>query len=200
MLSLALISLLSATPPTPKDWVTDEADILTAPARARLDRRLESLEHTTGYEVLVWIGQSTGGEPIETFAERTFQEWKTERPRLDHGAILFVFHGDQTTRLQVGFGLAHVLTPEISARILNERIGPFLKVGEPQVALSSGLDAITTQLTGAPMPAIPAKDEVSSQQWWTMGVTVVGFVLILVVARVIRLPFLRRRRTSSAQM
>lgn len=200
MLCLAFISLLAATPPTPKHWVTDDAELLTAPARARLDRRLESLEHATGYDVMVWIGQSTGGEPIETFAARAFETWKVDRPRLDNGAILFVFDRDQTTRLQVGFGLARVLTPEVSARILDERIGPFLRVGEPQVALSSAIDAITTQLTGAPIAATPAKDRVSSQQWWTMGLTVVGFVLVLLIARGMQVPFLRRRTTPSARV
>ena len=202
MLSLALISLLAATPPTPKppkDWVTDEAGLLSTAARARLNRRLEVLEHATGHQLLIWTGRSTNGEPIETFAPNAFEAWKVERGRLDNGAILFVFK-DETLRLEVGAGLQRVLTPEQSRRILDERIAPFLKAGEPEVAINSGVDGIATQLTGAPMPATPVRDRLSTQQWVVMGLVLLGALGVMYVARpeslrwFFTLSFLRRRR------
>lgn len=204
MLSLTLITLLTAVPAAPKHWVTDDAQLINPAAQRRLDRRLESLEHATGYEVLIWTGTSTGDEPLEAFAERTFAQWKLTHPRLDHGAILFVLPDQR--RLQVGHGLQHVLTPEVSKQILDENLGAMLEAGEPEVAFSSVVDAVTGRLTGAPSPATPVKDRVSRQQWLTIVVTLIAFLVMFGVARpesyrwfFSRLPFLRRghRRLSS---
>lgn len=204
MLSLTLITLLTTVPPAPKHWVTDDAQMIHPGAQRRLDRRLEALEHATGYEVLIWTGQSTGGEPIETFAERTFAQWKNSRPRLEHGAILFVLPDQR--RLQIGAALQHVLTPEVSRQILDERLGTMLEAGEPEVAFSSAVDAITARLTGAPFPATPVKDRVSTQQWLTMFAATAAFILMFFIASpgsyrwfFSRLRFLRRepRRLSS---
>lgn len=204
MLSLTLITLLTAVPPVPKHWVTDDAQLIDPAAQRRLDRRLESLEHATGYELLIWTGKSTGGEPIETFAERTFAQWKNSRPRLDHGAILFVLPDQR--RLQVGVGLQHVLTPEVSKQILDEKLGAMLAADEPEVAFSSAVDAFAASLTGAPFPATPVKDRVSTQQWLTMLAAAVAFIVMFFIASpesyqwfFSRLRFLRRgsRRLSS---
>jgi uncharacterized membrane protein YgcG len=199
MLSLALISLLTAVPPAPKQRVTDDAELLRPAVRSRLDRRLESLEHATGYQVLIWVGPSAGGEPLEQFGANTFASWRNARPRLDNGAILFIFTQDQTLRLEVGRGLQSVLTPEDSKRMLDEGIAPFLEAGEPEVALSGAVDAITTQLTGAAIPATPVKDRISLQQGFVIALALVGFFMVLFIARpesvkwFVSLRFLRRR-------
>ena len=205
MISIALVTLLTVTPPSPKHWVTDDADLIHQGAQRRLDRRLESLEYATGYEILIWTGKTTGGEPLDKFAERTFALWKNTHPRLDHGAILFVLPGE--SRLQVGAGLQHIFTPEVSKQILDENVGAMLEAGEPEVAFSSAVDAFTARITGAPFPATPVKDHISGQQWWTVLIASVAFLLMFFIARpqsywwlFERVRFLRRRdRPLSSQ-
>jgi uncharacterized membrane protein YgcG len=205
MLTVALVSLLSILPPSPKHWVTDDAQLIHQGAQRRLDRRLEAIEHATGYEILIWTGKNTGGEPLDKFAERTFNLWRNSHPRLDHGAILFVT--PEQSRLQVGAGLQHIFTPEVSKQILDQNLGAMLAAGEPEVAFSSAVDAFAARVTGAPFPATPVKDHLSAQQWWTILIAGVAFLLMFFIARpesyrwfFSRLLFLRRRdRTLSSQ-
>ncbi|MDP2275045.1 MAG: TPM domain-containing protein [Archangium sp.] len=199
MLSLLLTALLAAAPlpPSPSRWLTDEAQVLSPQVRPSLERRLQNHEHATGTEVLVWIGKTTGGEPLESFTQRTVQLWKPGRPRLDNGVVLFVFTEDRRVRMEVGSSLQHVLTPEVRQRLIDERIAPLLKAGEPNVAISSGIDALFTKLTAAPLEAPPHVDELSRTQWITLVVMVLGFAAVLLIARP-ELPrsllrFLRRR-------
>ncbi len=199
MISLLLTGLLFAapSPPSPSRWITDDAQLLSATVRPSLERRLQQYEHATGNEVLVWIGKNTGGEPIEAFTQRTLQLWRPGRPRLENGVVLFVFTDEQRVRMEVGQNLQHVLTPEVRKRILDERIVPLLEAGQPEVALSGGIDALFTQLTGAPLKAPPQVDELSVAQWFTLAFMAIGFVAVLLVARP-ELPqnllrFLRRR-------
>ena len=77
--------------------------------------------------MLVWVGTTTDGEPIEDFAERAFEAWKVGRAGLDDGVVLFVFADDRTVRIEVGYGLEPVLPDAICSRIITERITPLLK-------------------------------------------------------------------------
>ena len=182
MISLLLSGLLFAAP-SPSRWITDDAQLLSPTVRPSLERRLQNHEHATGNEVLVWIGKNTGGEPLEAFTRRAFQLWKPGRPRLDNGVVLFVFTDEQRVRMEVGQNLRHVLTSEVRQRILDERIVPLLEAGEPEVAISGGIDALFTQLTGAPLKAPPRVDELSRTQWLTLAVMLMGFVALLLIAR-----------------
>lgn len=181
MLCLALISLLAATPPAPTRWVTDEAGLLTPTTRVALDRRLEELERSTGHQVLVWIDKSTGGEPIELFAERAFKAWRPGRAKLDDGVVLFVFSEDRSLRLEVGYGLEPVLTDAQSSRIINERITPLLKAGDANGALTNGVEALITTLGGAPAPPAPATRTLTTPEWVALGAAVVGFLVLLII-------------------
>ena len=185
MISLLLSGLLFAapSPPSPSRWITDDAQLLSPTVRPSLERRLQNHEHATGNEVLVWIGKNTGGEPLEAFTQRAVQLWKPGRPRLDNGVVLFVFTDEQRVRMEVGQNLQHVLTSEVRQRILDERIVPLLEAGEPEVAISGGIDALFTQLTGAPLKAPPRVDELSRTQWLTLAVMLMGFVALLLIAR-----------------
>lgn len=182
-MTFVLLTLLTVTPPAPHRWVTDEAGLLSPQVRAQLDRRLQVAEHAYGHEVLVWIARSTEGEPHEAFARRTFDAWRVGRERLDTGAVLFVFPEDGAVRLQVGSALGHLLTPSITSRIIDERIAPLLEAGEPDVAISSGVDALMTHLTGAPLDAPATIDELSASQWITLGLSLLGLLLVFFIGR-----------------
>lgn len=199
MLALALTGLLAASPapPAPSRWLTDDAQVLSPTVRPWLERRLRNHEHATGTEVQVWIGKNTGGEPIEAFTQRTFQLWRPGRPRLDNGVVLFVFTDDHRVRMEVGPQLQEVLTVEERQQIIDERVVPRLKAGEPDAAISSGIDALFTELLGAPLDAPPTVDQLSRTQWLTLVIMVLGFTALLLIARP-ELPrnlllFLRRR-------
>ena len=63
-------------PPAPTRWVTDTAGFMSAEGLRSLDTQLEAYEHSAGHQLLVYIGKTTGGVPIEDWAVRTFQSWK----------------------------------------------------------------------------------------------------------------------------
>jgi uncharacterized protein len=184
VLRFALISLFAVsqvTPPAPERWVTDQAGLLSANARSTLDARLEAYEHASGHQVVVWIGKTTGGEPIERFAERAFKNWKVGRAKLDDGVVLFVFADDRTLRLEVGYGLEPVLPDALCSRIINERIAPLLKSGEADAALASGVDALISTLGGTLLPPATPAVQLTTQQWGAIGVAALAFLVLLII-------------------
>ncbi len=149
--SLAFAAALFAAgepPPAPARWVTDGAGFLSEPARQGLDARLQAYERQTGHQILVWIGRTTEGVPIEDFAVKAFKAWGVGRRGQDDGLVLFIFADDRTARFEVGYGLEGSF-PDISAsRVIREVLAPKLQAGDRDGAVAAAIDAATATISG----------------------------------------------------
>ena len=135
-------------PPVPVRWVTDSVNLLSPSARTALDLRLKAYQDATGHQVLVWIGGTTGGDPIEDWTVRAFAAWKVGRKGLDDGLVLFILTGDRKLRMEVGYGLEGQVPDLVASRIIRETIVPRLKTGDADGALSAGVDRLLKVIGG----------------------------------------------------
>lgn len=145
----------AAPPPAPRSWVTDAPGLLSPAVRDRLDRRLEAYQKGTGHQVLVWIGASTGGDPLEDWTVRAFQAWKVGRAGLDDGLVLFILTADRKLRIEVGYGLEGTVPDAVASRIIRETIVPRLKAGDADGAVSAGVDRMLKVVGGDAAAAQP---------------------------------------------
>jgi uncharacterized protein len=154
---LVLVALVAArragadsrqSPPTPTEWVTDNAGFLKESTRASLSDRLGAYAATSGHQVLVWIGDTTGDDALEDFTVRAFQSWRVGRKGIDDGVVLFVFAKDHKVRIEVGYGLEDKIPDVAAGRIIRATIVPGIQAGDPDGAVSSGVEAIVARLDG----------------------------------------------------
>jgi len=134
-------------PPTPTHYVTDNADALSSATQTSVDAELKAYEKATGHQVIVWIGDTTGDVPLETWTGETAHQWHIGRRGKDDGAILFLFMSDHKVRIEVGYGLEGSLTDADSSRIIRDDIVPRMKANDPNGAVSSGVAAMLTTIT-----------------------------------------------------
>ncbi len=187
--SLAAFAAEAPLPAPPTRWATDEAGLLSAAEVARLDARLQSFERTTGDQVLLWIGDTTGETPIEDWAVRTFASWKVGRKGLDNGLVVFVLAKDRKIRIEVGYGLEDRVPDAIASRVIREVIAPRLQAGDADGAFDAGIGALLAAIrpdvaTGggtAPSPGGPARaaPPASPLQLVLFGLLAVGFLVLL---------------------
>ncbi len=176
----------AAPPPAPQRWVTDGPGLLSPAVRTTLDQRLQAYEKSTGHQVLVWIGTSTGGDPLEDWAVRAFAAWKVGRKGLDDGLVLFVFTGDRTLRMEVGYGLEGQVPDLVASRIIRETIVPRLKGGDPDGALSAGVDRILKVAGGdaaagaAQAPVRPEGPPLSPLAWILIAAAGLGVLTLAI--------------------
>ena len=135
-------------PPSPARWVTDTAGFMSAEAARSLDTRLEDYEHSTGHQLLVYIGQTTGGVPIDDWAVRAFKAWKVGRAGIDDGVVLFIMSEDRQLRIEVGYGLEGQVTDATASRIINDVIAPRIQAGDRDGAIVAGMEAIAGAIGG----------------------------------------------------
>jgi uncharacterized protein len=166
----------AATPAAPTRFVTDNAGFLSASARDELDQRLTRYERDTGHQVLLWIGQTTDGEPIETWAVRAFAAWKVGRKGLDDGVAVFIMAADRRLRIEVGYGLEDRVPDAMASRIINDEMVPRLRAGDRDGAARAGISGVLAAVggeQGAPPEAAPLRDarpELSRAQLILVGI------------------------------
>jgi uncharacterized protein len=172
----------ASTPPSPARFVTDGAGFLSAPTRDELEQRLARYERDTGHQVLLWIGQTTGGEPIESWAVRAFAAWRVGRKGLDDGVAVFILAADRRVRIEVGYGLEDRLPDALASRIIAEQMIPRLRAGDQDGAARAGVSGVLAALggeNGAPRDTVPTP-EIDPGRLIVLGIigiVVLGFLV-----------------------
>jgi uncharacterized protein len=159
---------------------------LTLAPVVELEQRLARYERDTGHQVLLWIGQTTGDEPIEPWAVRAFAAWRVGRKGLDDGVAVFIMAADRRVRIEVGYGLEDRVPDAVASRIIGDRMIPRLRAGDrdgaARAAVAGVLEAVGGE-AGAPREAVPtpgATPEISWAQLLVLGligILVFGFIV-----------------------
>ena len=184
--ALAIVTALAAaaTPPAPTRWVEDNASFLSPAARSTLDARLEGYERATGHQVIVWIGKTLDGAPLDDWAVRTFEAWKVGRKGHDDGIAIFVLVDDRAIDIEVGYGLEDKVPDAIASRIIREVMAPRLRAGDRDGAVTAGASAVLAAIEGKPWEGAPATapaGETPSLLTWILGgLAVVAFLIFAI--------------------
>lgn len=177
--------------PAPTLFVTDDAGVLSAATESALEAQLEGYQRQSGHQVVVYVGVTTGDVPIEDWAVRAFERWGIGRKGKDDGVLLAVFREDRHARIEVGYGLEDKLTDLQSNRILQEQVLPRLTAGDPNGAITAGVQAILAAIEGrappAPAVAPPTGTQIAPQPveltplqtaiLWILGLLVLAFLV-----------------------
>ncbi len=145
-LSFGALALGYVSPGSPKGYVNDYAGVLNTSWVESQNNALKTLDATTGTEIAVVTIPSLGGDTIENYAVKLFQEWGIGKKGKDNGILILLAMSDREVRIEVGYGLEGTITDAESSRIIQNMMIPELKNGNTEKALSSGLNRIRSIL------------------------------------------------------
>ena len=175
-----------AVPPL-QGHVTDEAGMLTADERQRLEAVLTDYETKTGSQIAVLLVASTEPEAIEQYGIRVTDAWKLGRKGVDDGVLLLVAKDNpkalRRLRIEAGRGVQGVLTDAQSKRILEDTIAPHFRQQDWYGGLVAGVGAIATLLNQEKFPAPPGSTQQADAPASDEGFVffVVGMVIMFFV-------------------
>jgi len=175
-------------PPPPDHFVTDRAGALSPASVAELDGRLAAYERETGHQLLAYVDRTTGGVPIEDWAVRAFERWRVGRRGIDDGVVLFLFTDDHRARIEVGYGLEGRVPDARAARIIDERVVPRMRAGDPDGAVRGAMDALMSTIGGAPGGAGAPGAQPPAVPGWALWL--VGIVVLLLLGGLVTHPAL----------
>src|SRR4051812_27337431 len=140
--------------------VTDQAGMLDAGQRAKLEAVLTDYEAKTGSQIAILLVKSTAPEAIEQYSIRVADAWKLGRKGIDDGVLLLVAKDNpgalRRLRIEAGRGVQGVLTDAKSKHVLQDVIAPSFRQNQFYEGLSAGVSAIANLLNQEKFPAPPA--------------------------------------------
>ncbi len=159
----AAIAANFSPPPTPTRYVVDAAGALDDTTTTALESELRAFEKATGHQVVVYIGQTTGDVPLETYTAETAHTWRIGRKGKDDGAILFLFMQDHKVRIEVGYGLEGSLTDAAASTIIQDEIVPRMRDGDVDAAVTAGVVKMLAAIDPSFTPTATAAPQESTE-------------------------------------
>ncbi|MGH8693829.1 MAG: TPM domain-containing protein [Burkholderiales bacterium] len=128
--------------------VVDQAGILSKQARERLAAMVQAHERATGNQIVVLTAPTLGGESVEDYAVRVFEEWMLGSRDKDNGVLILVVPQDRRIRIEVGYGLEGTLADATASRIIRDLMTPRFREGNYDVGIEAGVTAVIQILEG----------------------------------------------------
>ncbi|QKG58603.1 TPM domain-containing protein [Hymenobacter sp. BRD128] len=125
--------------PVPFTFVTDKASLLSAGDAKKLENGLRSYAEKTGAQVVVVTVPSLGGRSVADYGRALGTAWGVGQRDKNNGVVVLVASQEHKVTIQPGSGLASVITPAVTSRIIGE-MTPAFKQNNYFQGLRTGLD------------------------------------------------------------
>lgn len=122
--------------------IQDETHRLSPEVVQKGSEALERLYRDTETQLAVLVVDSLQGDVIENASIKTVDAWKLGKAKTDKGVLLLIALRERKLRIEVGQGLEGQLTDLQSKRIIDYKIVPFMKKGDIDAAVLSGITSI----------------------------------------------------------
>jgi uncharacterized protein len=136
--------------------VVDNAGLLTTDQNRILSAKLLNFHKTKGSQIAVCIVPTIQPLTIEDYGIQLAQRWKIGRDKIDDGIIIIVAKNDRKMRIEVGYGLEHVVTDLRAGRIVDYMMVPEFRKGDFYKGIDSAVDSLITYINGGDIPALAA--------------------------------------------
>lgn len=176
LIALTPIALAYSSPGSPRGLVNDFAGVLKQETKQALETELAGFKQSTSNEISVVTVPSMGGDYIENYAVKLFEEWKIGTKDKDNGVLLLLSIEERSMRIEVGYGLEGALPDSVAQNILNKEMTPLLKSGDYDGAITAGVRAIELATKGE----YTATDIKPSGALWSLLKNNIEGILILV--------------------
>jgi uncharacterized protein len=128
--------------------VVDQAGVLDAASRARLEAKLADLETRTSTQLVVATLASLEGYEIADYGYRLGRHWGIGQKGTNNGSILLVAPKERAVRIEVGYGLEGKLTDAVSRLIIENSILPRFRANDIAGGVERGVDDVVQVLSG----------------------------------------------------
>lgn len=179
LLLLLLSPIFANRLPQRPDRVNDLAKLLTRGEREQMSRYLEEVEKKTGVQIVVLTVQTTGSESIEGFSVDAAQRWGVGRKGEDSGILFVVARRDRTLRIEVGYGLEHIITDAQASTIIRSIILPHFRAGEFNRGIMAGVQTLGQAVTGD--IELSSIDRPTQSSKPTTAGDIIGFLLLILI-------------------
>lgn len=137
-LALTIIVLCGFNFPKQHGFVTDDAKIIDNDAHQSLERELQNLKDSTGWEIGVVTVSSLEDATIFDYTTALFEKWGIGQKKIDNGILFLIAPNEHKCRIATGGGAGGVIPDIVTGRIIRELVSPKTKAGDWTGGITAG--------------------------------------------------------------
>jgi uncharacterized protein len=134
--------------PKLQGYVNDYANMISGPARAKLEEELKVFEQSDSTQLVILTLPSLEGETVEEYSIKVVEAWRLGQALKDNGILLLVSKNDRKMRIEVGRGLEGRLTDLMAGRIIDLVIKPRFKREDFDGGVTAGVASLIDATRG----------------------------------------------------
>lgn len=128
-------------------WVTDMANLLSAPTETRLNQMISELEAENGTEIaVVTVPETAPAASPKAFATELFNTWGIGKREQNNGVLFLISKQDRRVEIDIGYGIEAILPNADVQRLIDRKILPQFKQGDFNQGTLDGTAALITAL------------------------------------------------------
>jgi uncharacterized protein len=135
--------LVALEVPPLRGRINDNAGFLSSQQKAQLESDLRQLEERTSAQLVLLTIPSLQGEALEDYSMRVAESWGLGQQDLDNGILLLIAQREKKLRIEVGYGLEHIITDLKAGYIIRNVITPHFSRGNYSGGIRDGMSALS---------------------------------------------------------
>ncbi|QDA60239.1 TPM domain-containing protein [Hymenobacter jejuensis] len=128
--------------PSPFRFVNDQASLLSPADAKKLESGLRRYADNTGTQIVVVTVPTLGGRDVADYGRALGESWGIGQRDKNNGIVLLLAGQEHKVTIQAGSGLRAQITPELTARVINQDMTPSFKQGRYFSGLRTGLNSL----------------------------------------------------------
>ena len=130
--------------PRPSGYVNDFAGVMENGTIRKLETMLDEVRMKTGAEIAVVTVKDIGGQDVNSYAVELMKEWGIGSKERNEGILILASVKERKLRIEVGYGLEHIITDAAAGQISDNYIVPYLKNDDYNTGLTQGALAVAS--------------------------------------------------------
>jgi uncharacterized protein len=179
--------------PRPSGYVNDFAHVIDEASTAKIGAICHELDEKTGSQIAVATFSDLGGDEIDGFTNRLFDQWMPGQKGVNNGILIVNAVAERVVRIEVGYGLEPIIPDAVAGRVRRDIMNPLLKEGKSGEAFLGATAALASiiakdqnvtlaSLSGVQVPETQAGGR--GRRGFPLGLLVpFGFILLAVISR-----------------
>lgn len=197
LFAISAFGLFGLEVPALKGRVNDYANIINSNTEAEIASYLDSVENTTGIQIVVLTVPSLKGEDIASFSIKTAEKWEIGRKGKDDGALLVVALNEHQVRIEVGYGLEGKLTDAKCGLIIRNVMIPEFKNNNYSAGIYKGVRNIGGIATdNTELVSRTVSEDISSDSDIVGFIVIIFWIMVFIIAMTSRSRRFYRRSNS----
>ncbi|MGK7892053.1 MAG: YgcG family protein [Leptolyngbyaceae cyanobacterium] len=145
-------------------WISDTVDLISPASEAQLNQFLTTLETETTVEMAIaTVADTQPSASPKAFATELFNTWGIGKAATNNGILIMVSQGDRRVEVEIGYGIAEIMTNEAVQTIVDQSIIPAFKREKYEQGIISGAIALSQVVA----PEVPIPDSLAELARWS---------------------------------